>query len=166
MSTLVPHVERRSSCLRCALDIVSSALDEQTIRTPLPPEGERGPLYGANCWKLPRDFSLFGSSRIASIRIDFREVLPFCCHGRFLGRAFMLPERILRRMEIWNKALIVGPICPTADAGRIPPARLAPHCRWEDRVASLDRHKKRPNARDYAKPGGEAPYASNRRPTA
>jgi len=63
---------------------------------PLPPEGERRPWNGATLWQLPRNSSLFGSSWIASNRIVFREVLPFCCHGSFLGRAFALPELAMR----------------------------------------------------------------------
>ena len=92
---------------------------------PLPPEGERGPRNVATYWQLPRDFSLFGSPWLASKRITFREVLPFCCHGGFLGRAFMLPERRLRGAKIRNIVLIAGSICPAADNSRIALADLA-----------------------------------------
>ena len=64
---------------------------------PPPPEGESCQWNGANRRQLPRDFNVFRSSWIVSQRLVFREVLPFCCHGRFLGRAFALPERATRR---------------------------------------------------------------------
>jgi hypothetical protein len=48
---------------------------------PLPPEGDNLSWNGANRWQLPRDFNVFRSPWIASERLVFREVLPFCCHG-------------------------------------------------------------------------------------
>jgi hypothetical protein len=48
---------------------------------PLPPEGDNLSWNGANRWQLPRDFNVFRSPWIASERLVFREVMPFCCHG-------------------------------------------------------------------------------------
>ena len=70
---------------------------------PLPPEGEKLVWNGANQRELPRDFNVFGSSLIASKRLVFRDVLPFCCYGRVDGPALALPERPKRRRKIWNQ---------------------------------------------------------------
>jgi len=86
-----PFDKLRDQRFRQAQPVVSVKCAPRQIRTAAPAsEGERRPWNGATYWQLPRNFSLFGSSWIASNRIVFREVLPFCSHGRFLGWAFVI----------------------------------------------------------------------------